>query len=601
MPQLDRKAAQGLALVIDGNPTSRSVVVQHLRDFGFGTLRQAGRVAEAREMLEQQPFDLVICDEHFDGDQPSGLDLLEELRQEQLLPYGTVFVMVTGAATYQKVAEAAESALDSYLVKPFSANTLFERLKEARQRKRELGPVFDAIDRGDPVHAAALCVVRFTKRQLYWLYAARLGAELLLNLKRHAEARRLFDAVIAAQPLPWARLGVARVQLAEGKPTQARRTLAPLIEEDPRYADAHDVLARVQLEQGQLAEALATCCSAAAITPGCLLRLQHHGTLSFYGGDTATARQMLERAWGLGNRSRLLDVLSLALLALIAFDARDARAVEQAREAMQRFAAAHPQSLRLRRMATLGEALVCLLAGPAAQGLARARAMTEEIAHAGFDMEAATNVLSLWVRLGPFGVPQEEIREVVQRITRRFAVSRLATEILVAAARHDAEAVRWVHEAQATLLQCAESAMEGAVAGEPRAAVEGLLQRGQESGNAKLIEMAALVAKRHRDHIEGVDSLIETAAELARHYCVPITHIAGMRRSHRPPGGLLLRPAAAPTAPKAGVSAAAFAGPAGAAAPIGPAQAHPQDQAQAKAHEARLRTAAPAPPGAATA
>ena len=43
----------------------------------------------------------------------TGQDLLDELRREQLLPFSTVFVMVTGEATYAKVTEAAESALDT--------------------------------------------------------------------------------------------------------------------------------------------------------------------------------------------------------------------------------------------------------------------------------------------------------------------------------------------------------------------------------------------------------------------------------------------------------------------------------------------------------
>ena len=69
-----------------------------------------------------------------------------------MLPYSTVFIMVTGDATYQKVAEAAEAALDSYLIKPFSANTLFERLKEARQRKRVLKDIFDAMEQLSLIH-----------------------------------------------------------------------------------------------------------------------------------------------------------------------------------------------------------------------------------------------------------------------------------------------------------------------------------------------------------------------------------------------------------------------------------------------------------------
>lgn len=75
-----------------------------------------------------------------------------------------------------------ESALDGYLLKPFTPSALFERLSLARLRKIHLRPIFDAIEAEDFERAAQLCVERFESRQPYWLYAARIGSELLLRL-----------------------------------------------------------------------------------------------------------------------------------------------------------------------------------------------------------------------------------------------------------------------------------------------------------------------------------------------------------------------------------------------------------------------------------
>ena len=178
MSRLDNDIHNCRALVIDGNPTSRSVLTAQLRDFGVGTVVQTGRVRDGRNILENRQFDVVLCDYHFDGTDMSGQDLLDELRREQLLPFATVFIMVTGEATYAKVTEAAESALDGYLLKPHNATSLGERVREARQRKRVLKHIFEAIERQDFGAAAQLCQARFEKRALYWLYAARIGAEL---------------------------------------------------------------------------------------------------------------------------------------------------------------------------------------------------------------------------------------------------------------------------------------------------------------------------------------------------------------------------------------------------------------------------------------
>ncbi len=541
MQQLDREVLSAHALVVDGNPTSRSVMIQNLRDFGFGVVKSAGRVQDAREILEHRRFDVVLCDNHFDNSDETGQELLEELRREQMLPYATVFMMVTGDATYQKVAEAAESALDSYLIKPFSANTLFERLKEARQRKRVLKDIFEAMEAHDHEEATRLCLQRFEQRALYWLYAARIGAELLLTLKRNVEAKRLFDAVVEAKAVPWARLGVARVQLADGDVVVARRTLESLLGDCPQFADSYDVMGKVQMELGQIDEALATYRTAASITPGCILRLQHCGTLSFYAGDSVNAVQMLERTWSIGSKSRLFDVLSMALLALLRFDAQDSKGLAQACEILNRFAGSHPQSVRLRRMANLGFILSCLHEGKVAHGVLQAREALPELSEPSFDMESATNTLSLWSRLERFGIEQPEYEVVVRRVARRFSVSKAATEVLIAAARRQEAAAAWIREAHTEILRLAEEAMNHAVRGQPQTAVKALLRHGEETGNAKLIEMAGLVARRHRERIEDVDALLSNAAALAHRYCAPSSHIAGVRRSNRSAGGMVLR------------------------------------------------------------
>ena len=102
------------ALILDTNQTSRSILRAMLADLGLTGIIQASKVSEARRALETRTFDVVLCDYHFDDCGMTGSDLLDDLRRAQMLPYSTVFVMVTSEASYVKVAEAAESALDCY-------------------------------------------------------------------------------------------------------------------------------------------------------------------------------------------------------------------------------------------------------------------------------------------------------------------------------------------------------------------------------------------------------------------------------------------------------------------------------------------------------
>jgi CheY-like chemotaxis protein len=541
MAQIDRHIHEARALIIDANAMARSVLAQQLRSFGISHIRQTVRTADARGLIEHQRYDIILCDDYLEANDASGQDLLEELRRENLLPYETVFVMRTAEATYQKVAEAAEAALDCYLIKPFSANTLSERLREARARKRELKDIFLAIEAGKDEIAIALCLDRFTNRRNYWLYAARIGAELLLAANRHDEAKTLYDAVIAAKTVPWARLGVARAQLAGGDVNSARRTLENLIGEQPQFADSYDVMGKVQMEQGKLDEALATYRTAAQLTPGCVLRLQRGGTLSFYAGDAKTATELLEKAWSLGSKSRLFDVLSMALLAFLRFDARDGKALSFSCSVLQGFSERYAESVRLRRMARIARVLDALYIGRTGPAMELARQLAGEVEEEGFDFEAATNLLSLYSRLGALGMPEDEILGVVRRVAERFCIARNSTEMLASACRPMPAAADLVRQTQAVIMAVAEDAMNQSLRGRPREAVRLLLEQGEQTRNAKLIEMASAVALRHAEKIPNLPEVQARVADMLKRYATPVTYIAGVRRSSRSAGGMVLR------------------------------------------------------------
>ncbi|MCK6415457.1 MAG: hypothetical protein L6Q63_07880, partial [Giesbergeria sp.] len=82
-----------LALVVDGNVTSRSLLSAQLRDYGVTKVVQCSRVQDARIRLEHTVFDYVLCDQYFHDTQSTGQTLLDDLRRAQLLPFSTVFFM----------------------------------------------------------------------------------------------------------------------------------------------------------------------------------------------------------------------------------------------------------------------------------------------------------------------------------------------------------------------------------------------------------------------------------------------------------------------------------------------------------------------------
>ncbi|OYU92429.1 MAG: response regulator, partial [Burkholderiales bacterium PBB5] len=303
----DPQSLGARALVIDGNPTMRRATVAQLRELGIDQVRQCKGLADARMSLEQVNFDFVLCSDFIEGSELSGQALLEELRREAVLPHSTVFVMLAGEATYSKVVEAAEAALDCFILRPYKVNALAERLDVARRRKRELSAIFDALEQNQLELAVSTCLQRYQGNQPYGLHCARMAGEILLKAGRLDDALAHFQRLAQERALPWAQLGVARAYFAVGDTGHARRHAETLLRSQPSLAEAYDVLGRVQVEQGELRQALRTCHTATEITPGCNLRLQHCGTLACYLGDRELALETLDRAVTIGTNSRLFD------------------------------------------------------------------------------------------------------------------------------------------------------------------------------------------------------------------------------------------------------------------------------------------------------
>ena len=528
------------ALVIDGNPTSRSILISQLRDFGMGSVAQAARAMDGRRQLEFRSFDFVLCEQHFAGEATSGQDLLDDLRRNQLLPFSTVFIMITGEATYAKVAEAAESALDGYLLKPHKAVHLAERLRQARVRKVSLQEIFGAIEEEKFEKAAQLCMARFEAKGLFWLYAARVGAELLLRVGRFAEAQTLYKAVVAAKTLPWAKLGVARAQLDAGQITQATSTLENLISADPNYADAYDVMGRAQFELGRLDKALETYKMAATLTPASISRLQNLAMMTYYAGDHTEAEKLLDRTTRMGLDSKMFDCQTLVLLAFTRLELADRKGLQRCHDDFNRLIEKHPDNARQRRLAEIVVTLNLIQQHQFAQSVEAVRALGKTVKNTEFDFESASNLLALMAHLAHKAIQLDDVESVVDTIGLRFCNNRSVAELLTANVNLHPPYAERIRSCQAKVLEFAEVAMALSLGGDPTAAVRNLIHHGKETLNARLIDNAYHVLQRHAPKIRDVELLTAEVQKL-RILSGGANLKASLGEKKRQAGGLALR------------------------------------------------------------
>lgn len=118
-------------LVVDDFSTMRRIIKNLLRDLGFTNISEADDGSTALPMLQGGGFDFVVTDWNMPGMQ--GIDLLRAIRADAKLKHIPV-LMVTAEAKKEQIIAAAQAGVNGYIVKPFTAATLQEKLVKVFER-----------------------------------------------------------------------------------------------------------------------------------------------------------------------------------------------------------------------------------------------------------------------------------------------------------------------------------------------------------------------------------------------------------------------------------------------------------------------------------
>ncbi|MDH5432354.1 MAG: chemotaxis response regulator CheY [Gammaproteobacteria bacterium] len=118
-------------LVVDDFSTMRRIVKNLLRDLGFNNTHEADDGLTALPMLKTGNFDFLVTDWNMPGMQ--GIDLLKAVRADEKIKTLPV-LMVTAESKREQIIEAAQAGVNGYIVKPFTAGTLSEKLNKIFER-----------------------------------------------------------------------------------------------------------------------------------------------------------------------------------------------------------------------------------------------------------------------------------------------------------------------------------------------------------------------------------------------------------------------------------------------------------------------------------
>ena len=114
-------------LVVDDQSSVRALTRMTLEQIGISQVHEAENGRKAMEMASSQPIDLIISD--FNMPEMDGLHLLRTVRGDPVVKK-LPFILLTGRGDRDLVVKAAQAGANNFVVKPFTAATLREKIEQ---------------------------------------------------------------------------------------------------------------------------------------------------------------------------------------------------------------------------------------------------------------------------------------------------------------------------------------------------------------------------------------------------------------------------------------------------------------------------------------
>ncbi|WP_370980836.1 tetratricopeptide repeat protein [Agaribacterium sp. ZY112] len=289
-------------LVIDDFPEIRGSLTRTLKNFGAKTVDTAAEGQEAIKLCQNKKFDIVICDYNL-GAGKDGQQVLEEVRFLRVLMMTSLFVMITGEQSREMVLGALECQPDDYITKPYTQASLKVRLNKAVVRHQALLHIKKCISDGNYKQALQYCNDAIKEGTRYATAILKIKGQLHFLLKQLKEAQQLYESVLGKKPVVWAKLGMGKTLLEQGKLEGAEEMFNSILEEDERYVEAHDMLAELSERKKDRLAAQRHTEKATEVSPKSVLRHRKLAKLAEFNNDDEQALKSYQQTikWGLNS------------------------------------------------------------------------------------------------------------------------------------------------------------------------------------------------------------------------------------------------------------------------------------------------------------
>ncbi len=281
-------------LVVDDYQGMRTILRDLVRSMGVTRVDTAASGRDALNHLRTNRYDVVISDFNL-GIGLNGQQVLDEARLHDYIGVSTIWVMVTAEKTAEMIMGAAEAKPDEYLLKPINQNILEGRLERLIVKKQALRGVEEALRGRDHATALARCNQLLAAEGGKTPEILRIKSDLLLKLGDYDGAKTLFESVLAARSVPWARTGLGKVYFHQGQYEMARSQFRQVLEENRMFIEAADWLAKTFDAMGDKPQAQQVLQAAVKLSPNSAYRQRALGETAWRNGALDVAQGAFEK------------------------------------------------------------------------------------------------------------------------------------------------------------------------------------------------------------------------------------------------------------------------------------------------------------------
>ena len=252
-------------LIVDDQKPFHIMLKTMLTNQGANNISFADSAESAAKLAQIKEFDIYLIDYNL-GSGKNGAQLLDYLRQNELIPHKALCFIITGDNNKGMVLTAIENAPDDYLMKPFSQTLLFNRLRKADEKKSSLSEIFNALNEEQYEQAIILCKRKIAAKNKYSSICKNLLADIFIIIKDYTAAEKTLTVMVEKRPLIRASITLGKVYCLQHKYSEAITILKEIIYNNPMQMEAYQWLSRAYQGSGELNKALNILTRAANMT-----------------------------------------------------------------------------------------------------------------------------------------------------------------------------------------------------------------------------------------------------------------------------------------------------------------------------------------------